>query len=73
MFSGNLVITGSSVASLIGLTWGGSRYSWTSPHVLVPLIVGVVGIVAFMVYEAIFPKEPAIPMRLLRNRTSVSG
>ena len=40
---------------------------------LVPLIVGFVGIFAWVVYEINIPTEPTIPFRLLTNRTTVSG
>ncbi|KAH8102976.1 Mfs1.2 [Cristinia sonorae] len=38
-----------------------------------PLILGAVGFVAFIAYEATLATDPIIPWSLLQNRTSVSG
>lgn len=57
---GNFLIISSSTAVVIGLSWGGVRYSWTSAHVLAPLIIGLIGIVVFIVYEAKVAKEPIV-------------
>ncbi|KAI9060770.1 iron permease [Trametes sanguinea] len=70
---GNLLIIGSTTSALLGLTWGGIQFSWGSANVLVPLIIGFVGIFAWVVYEIYVPVEPTIPFRLLTNRTSLSG
>ncbi|OSC99593.1 iron permease [Trametes coccinea BRFM310] len=70
---GNLLIIGSTTSALLGLTWGGIQFSWGSANVLAPLIIGFVGIFAWVIYEIYVPAEPTIPFRLLTNRTSVSG
>ncbi|THG93354.1 hypothetical protein EW026_g7860 [Hermanssonia centrifuga] len=70
---GNAIIMSSSSACVIALTWGGVKYPWTSPHILVPLILGLLGMCFFVFYEAQFAKEPLLPISLLSNRTSVSG
>lgn len=58
--SGNILIVGSTTAAIIGLTWGGVIFSWSSPRVLVPLIVGFVGLGIMIVYEAYIPREPTV-------------
>ncbi|KAF8321090.1 MFS general substrate transporter [Clavulina sp. PMI_390] len=70
---GNLAIIGSTASIILALTWGGVQYSWTAPHVIIPLILGGVGIAAFLVYEFTIAKHPIVPMRLFGNRTSLSG
>ncbi|TFK91581.1 iron permease [Polyporus arcularius HHB13444] len=70
---GNILIIGSTTSALLALTWGGIQFSWTSAHVLAPLIIGIVGIFAWVLYEITVPLEPTIPFRLLSNRTTVSG
>ena len=40
---------------------------------LVPLIIGFVGIFAWVAYEIMVPVEPTIPFRLLTNRITLSG
>ena len=58
--SGNGLIVGSSTSAILGLTWGGVAYPWVSANVLVPLVLGLVGIGAFLVYEARYAKHPLV-------------
>ncbi|KAJ7075851.1 Mfs1.2 [Mycena belliarum] len=68
-----LVISGSSVFA-IGLTWGGSpNFPWDSASVIAPLCIGGVTLVAFMVYEYQWSPCPMIPVKLMLNRTTLSG
>ncbi|RAH75067.1 MDR family MFS transporter [Aspergillus aculeatinus CBS 121060] len=71
-YLGNLLLVGAIVSILIALSWGGSRYYWSSGHVLAPLIIGLLGIPAFVLYQATpFVEEPTTPLRLFSNRTSI--
>ncbi|KAJ3552285.1 hypothetical protein NM688_g4228 [Phlebia brevispora] len=70
---GNVIIIASSTACVIGLTWGGVKFAWSSAQVLAPLIIGLVGIAGFLVYEAKIASEPVVPFTLLSNRTTLSG
>ena len=58
--SGNILIIGSTTAIIIGLTWGGVTHPWVSKQVLTPLIIGIVAMCAFFVYEAKIPSEPLV-------------
>lgn len=49
---------------LAGLQWGGNQYPWTSPHVVVPIVLGGLLCIAFAIYEAFFVKYPMFPARL---------
>ncbi|KAK2018742.1 major facilitator superfamily transporter [Colletotrichum eremochloae] len=64
---------------ILGLTWAGATYSWTSPAVLVTLILGAMISVSFVIWEyhmapgkalaRQFPWQKAmIPWELARNR-----
>ncbi|KAK1596067.1 major facilitator superfamily transporter [Colletotrichum navitas] len=64
---------------ILGLTWGGATYSWTSPAVLVTLILGFLISVSFVAWEyhmapgmalaRRFPWQKAmVPWELIRNR-----
>jgi len=70
---GNVLIIACTTAIVIALTWGGIQFSWSSPHVLVPLILGNVGLVLFMIYEAIVPRYPVVPLQLFNTWTGISG
>ena len=51
---------GSTTAIVLALTWGGTEHPWSSAQVLVPLIVGLVGLVVFIAYEATLAKNPIV-------------
>jgi len=70
---GNLLIVGSSVSAIIGLTWGGTSFSWSSGQVLGTLCAGGCGFLIALLYEARFAQEPTIPPALLKTRTGISG
>ncbi|KAH9962072.1 major facilitator superfamily domain-containing protein [Lactifluus volemus] len=72
-FIGNALIIGSVTSLVIGLTWGGVRYPWSSVHVSVPLIFGFVGLSLFVIYEFYFCKPPVVPILLRLDWTGASG
>ncbi|KAH9962019.1 iron permease [Lactifluus volemus] len=70
---GNILITGSITSLVIGLTWGGVRFPWSSVHVLAPLVVGFVGMSLFVIYELYLCAPPVVPILLRLEWTGVSG
>lgn len=58
--SGNFLVISSTAACTIALTWGGITAPWHSVRVLVPLVLGLVGLWAFIVYEAALAKHPIV-------------
>ncbi|EKM52350.1 uncharacterized protein PHACADRAFT_198411 [Phanerochaete carnosa HHB-10118-sp] len=63
----------SSIAVVLALTWGGVQYPWSSAQILAPLIIGLPGLLLFLLYKAKVAKHPMIPISLLSNRMSFSG
>jgi MFS family permease len=64
---------------ILGVTWGGVHYPWTSAHVMAPLVIGGVLFVSFFIYEyllepgrlisRIFPQQVAmIPWSLFARK-----
>ncbi|PIL24610.1 MFS general substrate transporter [Ganoderma sinense ZZ0214-1] len=70
---GNTLIIGATCAIVLGLTWGGVVFPWTSYQVLVSICVGGAALLSFLLYEWRFCQYPAVPFYLLSNRTSLSG
>ncbi|KAH9933626.1 iron permease [Epithele typhae] len=70
---GLTLVVGSTVSFLIGMTWGGVQFSWSSAQVLAPLTIGAVGIVLFFVIEALWIPRPTAPSFLYTSRTTLSG
>ncbi|KAJ5699084.1 hypothetical protein N7462_001089 [Penicillium macrosclerotiorum] len=60
---GFLSITG-LIVFLAGMQWGGYMYPWSSAHVLAPLIIGFLMLVAFAFWEIYGAKYPIFPTRL---------
>ncbi|CAK7204313.1 hypothetical protein SEUCBS139899_007068 [Sporothrix eucalyptigena] len=69
---GCLVSFVASIAILIPISWAGTQYSWSSPAVLVPLILGIALIGLFVVVEMKVAKLPLIPPAVFKN-THVSS
>ncbi|KAF2153550.1 MFS general substrate transporter [Myriangium duriaei CBS 260.36] len=71
-YVGIVVFVGSTTSVLIPLTWGGVMYAWTSWRTLVPLIVGLVGLAFFLVWEEKFAAEPLIPLRVFKTANNAA-
>jgi hypothetical protein len=71
--SGNFIIILSTTLCIFALSWAGTKYPWSSYRILVPLVLGLVGIGIFIAYERYYAKEPVVPFVLLSNRSSLSG
>ncbi|GAW22824.1 hypothetical protein ANO14919_123680 [Xylariales sp. No.14919] len=68
-----LFITGVTLI-LVGLAYGGTVWPWTSSSTLVSLLAGFFIVVIFLFYEERnYCKEPTLPLRLFRNRTSATA
>lgn len=68
-YVGTVLFTGGLVVFLLGLSWGGNLYPWSSPAVIATIVVGAVTLVAFGLYETYMPiPEPLVPMHIFRNK-----
>ncbi|KAI0122356.1 major facilitator superfamily transporter [Daldinia grandis] len=68
---GGFIFTGSAAAFLIAISWGGSQHAWDSAATLVPLILGIVGLIATGFYIGYIAKYPFIPSALFSNISSI--
>ncbi|KAI1407673.1 MFS general substrate transporter [Hypoxylon sp. FL1857] len=48
---GSVFFVGSATLMLLALDWAGGAYAWSSPHVAVPLSLGLAMLVGFALYE----------------------
>jgi hypothetical protein len=60
LYSGNTIIIGATTSCIIALTWAGVKFPWSSFHVLLPLIVGLVGLLLAVLYERFWSKNPSV-------------
>ncbi|KAF4634008.1 hypothetical protein G7Y89_g4100 [Cudoniella acicularis] len=56
---------------VLPLSWAGSMYAWNSWRTLLPLILGILVLIVFVLYER-KPENPVLPHRLFRSVTAVT-
>ncbi|KAJ4386027.1 hypothetical protein N0V93_008918 [Gnomoniopsis smithogilvyi] len=71
-FAGNAILIPSVIAVLLALTWAGTEESWSSWRTILPLVLGVIGLIGFLALESTdLIREPTVPIRSFSNRTSL--
>lgn len=71
-YLGNSIFIPSAIAVLLGLVMGGVEHPWSSWQVILPLVLGGVGWLAFHVQQ-MYTSYPSLPGRLFGRRTSAIG
>ncbi len=66
-YAGIALLIGAVVPTLIGLSWGGSQYSWGSAQVIGALATGAAMTALFIFVETRVP-DPIMPLSIFRNR-----
>ena len=72
-YIGIIVFVASATSFLFGLTAGGVLFPWKSASVIVPVVLGIFGLVGFWIIEDYLVKEPMMPMRVFKERTAFAG
>ncbi|KAL4744747.1 hypothetical protein BDW72DRAFT_212210 [Aspergillus terricola var. indicus] len=70
-YGGMALFIPSMISLLLGLVRGGTEQPWSSWRIIVPLVLGALGWVAFHIQQA-HTKIPSVPPRLFTNRTSAT-
>ncbi|OCL09428.1 MFS general substrate transporter [Glonium stellatum] len=70
---GAALLPASVTSFLIPLSWGGVMYSWSSWRTLVPLMLGVFGLIGFIVFESSIPHQPLVRMEIFKSRTALAN
>jgi SIT family siderophore-iron:H+ symporter-like MFS transporter len=71
---GVILLTALLALILIPLTVaGGVSANWRQAHVIVMLVIGVLCIPTFVVWENKFARHPCVPFKLLNNRSILAG
>ena len=63
---GAVLMMGGAVSMLLALTWGGTRYSWGSPHIVGLFALAILFALAFR-WRIGVAREPYLPLPILRN------
>lgn len=69
-FTGILLFISSTTSLLLALSFGGSTYEWSSWHVLVPLILGAVGLIFTAYIENRYIHHPIFNIRVCYNMSA---
>lgn len=72
-WAGMVILTGSIISLLYGITTGGHLHPWGSANIIIPISFATIGIAGFVLFEANISKNPIIPLSIFNNRTSVAG
>ncbi|KAK8001010.1 Efflux pump FUS6 [Apiospora marii] len=67
---GMVLFMGSSTSFLIAICWGGTQKPWDSAATIVPLVIGLVGLVVTMLWEIYFASEPILKPSLFHDASS---
>ncbi|OJJ00347.1 hypothetical protein ASPVEDRAFT_884535 [Aspergillus versicolor CBS 583.65] len=67
--AGFLLLSLSLVAILVPIMQASVVYPWDDAHTLAPLIIGVLGLCFFLLYEQYWARNPLIPLAQFQNRT----
>ena len=67
---GAFLFVASACSFLIGIMWGGSQYAWSSMKTILPIVLGTVGLISCLFWEAYGATQPFFRLSLFRSRTS---
>ncbi|OAL00503.1 putative efflux pump antibiotic resistance protein [Phaeosphaeriaceae sp. SRC1lsM3a] len=70
---GAFLFISSTCSFLIGVTWGGTQYAWDSWRTIVPIVLGVVGIIATLCWERYGAPQPFIRLWLFKDYAAVTA
>ncbi|KAF2437973.1 MFS general substrate transporter [Karstenula rhodostoma CBS 690.94] len=70
---GAVLFLGSTTVFLIGLSWGGIQYAWTSVQTLAPLILGLAGVAAFVAWQLRIRPRSLIPMSIFYCPSAIAA
>ncbi|KAI4120737.1 MAG: hypothetical protein LQ338_006803 [Usnochroma carphineum] len=68
---GVVLLMVSATPFLVSISWGDVMFPWPSWRTIVPLVLGVAGLVAFVVYEGTVPHEPIVRLAIFKQRTAL--
>ncbi|KAL5315344.1 hypothetical protein ACEPPN_016211 [Leptodophora sp. 'Broadleaf-Isolate-01'] len=68
---GSFLFVAATTSCLIPVTWGGVMYNWFSWRTLVPLILGLFGLIGFTLYSFYISTEPLIRRTLFNTPTAI--
>lgn len=68
---GSSLMVVSSTILLVGMSWGGNKYEWRSAAVLVPILVGLAGLVLTVLYERHAATNPFLRLSVFQHWSGI--
>ena len=72
-WTGGFLFISSTCSFLIGVSWGGSEYLWSSWRTLTPIIAGFGGITATIVWERYGASRPFLRLELFNSYSALAA
>jgi uncharacterized membrane protein len=70
---GGFLFISSLTSFLVGLTWAGVEFAWSDYQVLLPLIVGAVGVGVSLIWERFGAREPFLRRSLFYKVSAIAA
>ncbi|KAK8167417.1 major facilitator superfamily domain-containing protein [Phyllosticta citribraziliensis] len=71
-YVGGFLATAGIVLFLMSLVWGGYQHPWKSGHVVAPMVIGILCLIGFVIWEWKFATWPLFPARIKRDLRNMS-
>ena len=72
-WTGNALFVASLTTLLVGISWAGSQYKWSSFRTIVPFVVGGIGLLGTLAYEARISKIPFLNKNIFNNQSAIAS
>ncbi|ORY84693.1 hypothetical protein BCR35DRAFT_324757 [Leucosporidium creatinivorum] len=72
-FAGTFLTVAGAVLVLLALNWGGVFYPWNSTHVLLPLFIGLLTTLSFILWEWKIARLPIVPLATFKSPSIVTS
>ncbi len=69
---GGFFLIGGMTSFLIGISWAGMQFEWGSVQTMVPMVVGVAGVIIAVVWEFYGAREPVLRRSIFCSPTALA-
>jgi hypothetical protein len=70
-WTGSVFFTAGMTSFLVGISWAGIQFEWKSVQVIAPMAVGIFGVIATVIWEARYAKEPILRPSLFHSTSAI--
>ena len=69
---GGFLFIGGLTSFLVGMSWAGVQYEWKNVHVVAPMLVGALSVVASVFWEVYGAREPFLRPTLFYSPSAIA-